>query len=37
VITWVRASLSGRAAAYRFALERLVVTAPNPMRSMASA
>jgi hypothetical protein len=31
VINWVRASLAERAAAYRFALERLVVTAPNPM------
>jgi hypothetical protein len=31
VIGWVRASLAERAAAYRFALERLVVMAPNPM------
>jgi len=31
VINWVRASLAERAIAYRFALERLVVVAPNPM------
>jgi hypothetical protein len=31
VIGWVRASLAERAAAYRFALERLVVVSPNPM------
>jgi hypothetical protein len=31
VIGWVRASFAERAVAYRFALERLVVTAPNPM------
>jgi hypothetical protein len=31
VINWVRASLSERAVAYRFALERLVITAPNPL------
>jgi hypothetical protein len=31
VINWVRDSLAQRAAGYRFALERLVVTAPNPM------
>jgi hypothetical protein len=30
VINWVRDSLRARAAGYRFALERLVITAPNP-------
>jgi len=31
VINWVRDALAQRAGGYRFALERLVVTAPNPM------
>lgn len=30
VIDWVRESLVGRALAYRFALERLAITAPDP-------